>query len=369
MIQHSFYKLSIYFIFRLKIIYHNPIISFIIFFNTLAQNGTAYDKIPAVILIGNGSELRNTKALKGRAKRKMITQKMILSLIDVGNNKTLKDEQTKSYWNTYHCQNKVYTAMGRLYGKYCKNRYCTLCCSIRKAEIINKYLPVIQTWSEPYFVTLTAKAVPLKALNKRMKDMNRGFRKISSKYRKRNQRGEGIKLIGIKSLECNFNPVKKTYNPHFHLIVSTKEIADILINEWLKICTFKFARRAAQNSRLITDKARDLIEIIKYGSKIFTEPDVNRKSKGNASIHAAALDNIFRAMKGLRIFERFGFNLPKEKIKRTSKILVIQKFDEWMFDLKYFDWLNINNKKLLTDYTPSLQLQELLHNNIDILLQ
>ncbi len=108
---------------------------------------------------------------------------MILSLVDVASKKE-DSEGKQSYWNTYHCQSKIYTANGRLYGQYCKNRFCTLCCSIRKPQIINKYLPVVREWQEPYFVTLTAKSVPLKSLQKRMKDMNRGFRKISSKYKK-----------------------------------------------------------------------------------------------------------------------------------------------------------------------------------------
>ena len=111
---------------------------------------------------------------------------------------------------------------------------------------MNKYLPVVSTWEQPYFVTLTAKAIPFRSLAKRMKDMNRGFTKISSKLRKRSQRGKGLKLIGVKSLECNFNPVKKTYNPHLHLIVANKEMADVLVKEWLAICTQKFASPKAQ---------------------------------------------------------------------------------------------------------------------------
>src|SRR5690606_31990822 len=111
-----------------------------------------------------GSELSNDKALKGIAKRKMITQKMALSLIDVehasgGNN--LK----KGLWNTYHCQEKIYTANGRVYGKYCKNSFCTLCLAIRKANIINRYLPVIQKWEKRYFVTLTIKDLGVRRLN------------------------------------------------------------------------------------------------------------------------------------------------------------------------------------------------------------
>lgn len=42
---------------------------------------------------------------------------------------------------------------------------------------MNKYLPVIDTWEDPYFVTITAKSVPARSLVKRMNDMNRGFRK------------------------------------------------------------------------------------------------------------------------------------------------------------------------------------------------
>jgi hypothetical protein len=201
-------------------------------FNTLAQNGTASLHELAIIVNGKGSDLSNHKALKGKAKRKMITQKMVLSLIDV-TNKNGADERKKAYWNTFYCQSKIHTANGRLYGKYCKNRFCTLCCAIRKAEIINRYLPVIKKWEKPYFVTLTIRAFPLKHLKKAMIKVIAGFKYITQKHRKRGQRGQGIRLVGIKSLECNFNPVKKTYNPHLHLIVESEAIADILIKEWL----------------------------------------------------------------------------------------------------------------------------------------
>lgn len=93
----------------------------------------------------------------------MITNKMALSLIDVA--KENKDfDRLKGYWNTYHCQSKIYTANGKLFGRYCKNRSCLLCCSIRKADIMNRYLPIIKTWEDPHFVTITAKSVSLALL-------------------------------------------------------------------------------------------------------------------------------------------------------------------------------------------------------------
>jgi hypothetical protein len=66
---------------------------------------------------GVGTDLSNSKALRGRAKRKFITQKMVLSLVDVSD-KYGSAEIKKSYWNTYHCQNRLFTANGKMYGKY-----------------------------------------------------------------------------------------------------------------------------------------------------------------------------------------------------------------------------------------------------------
>src|SRR4028119_275528 len=86
----------------------------------------------------------------------------------------------------------------------------------------------IKTWGNSHFVTLTARSVPLKSLARRMKSMITGFKIISRKYRKRAQRNKGIKLIGIKSLECNHNPTLKKYNPYLHLIVASKEMAETL---------------------------------------------------------------------------------------------------------------------------------------------
>ena len=89
---------------------------------TLGQNGTIQTKQKQIVVSGNGSDLSNTVALKGRAKRKTISQSMVLSLMDVAKQKG-DDEKQNSYWNTYYCQNKIIITDGKLYGKYCKNRF------------------------------------------------------------------------------------------------------------------------------------------------------------------------------------------------------------------------------------------------------
>lgn len=340
--------------------------------NTLAQTGTgdgsgAIGK-QAIIVNGRGSDMKDGEVMKRKAKRKMVAQKLNFSLIDIAGKK--KDTvRQKSYWNTFHCLNKIYTANGKMYGRYCKNRNCPLCCSIRKADIINHYLPIIATWPEPYFVTLTAVSVRKGILYKRIKNLNRAFSIITSRCRKRAQRDKGVKLVGVKSLECNFNPVKRTYNPHLHLIVATKEMAEIVISEWLKLFTAKFARHYAQNMQRVNSNEKVLMEVVKYSSKIFTEPDVTAKSnkKADRDLYAAALDNIFAAMKGNRIFDRFGFDLPK--MEKESKATVLSQYDEWEFDPKQFDWLQINDEHSLTGYLPPNELLNLLAYNIDKILE
>lgn len=332
--------------------------------NTLAQSGSAPSQIPAVIIQGQGSEITTDKVLKGRAKRKIIAQRLALSLVDIAKRKG-DTEMAKAFWNTYHCQSHIISHENRTYGKYCKNRHCPLCCSIRKATLINKYLPLISSWEAPYFVTLTVKACKARSLPKRLKDMIRGFKIITTKYRKAVGAKTG-KLSGIRALECCFNPVKRTYNPHFHVLVPNKATAETLIKEWLALCTPKFALRPAQDMRPVRNLESDLIETIKYGAKIFTEPDLDKKVQSDAdpTIYAAALYNIYDGMRGLRLFERFGFNLPKTDTLSTPA-RVITEYEEWYFAPQYHDWLQVDSEQMLSNYTLPAELEELLRNHID----
>lgn len=176
---------------------------------------------------GKGSDLTDVKLQHNRGKKKMIIRIIIKAMLEIAEKKGNK-RFIKSFWNAYYCLDKVTMGDGRMdTNYYCKSRICTVCVGNRKAELINKYYRIIQNWDAPYFVTLTVKSVPAKLLDKWIKwGMIRGFNRIIAKYRKRNQRGNGIKLMGIRTLECNFNSKKRTYNPHFHIIVANKEMAE-----------------------------------------------------------------------------------------------------------------------------------------------
>lgn len=335
--------------------------------NTLVQTGTNNFQSPDKIVMGKGSDLADKKAWKGRAKRKKVSQALSVRLVAEAEKKG-EPERKISYWNTFHCQERLIIQGGRSYGKYCKNRFCPLCNSIRKAEIINKYLPVIRTWENPYFVTLTQKAVPAEKLALWFSGVHKAFQQIKGMCKKRYQRGTGPQFIGIKSLECNFNPKKKTYNPHLHLIVPNREMAVLLIAEWQKKWTAQYSSPSAQHMRRVKNVETDLIETIKYGSKIFTDFDAQKKG-ADKKIYVAALDNIYKAMEPYRIFDRFGFNLPATEKTGMKKSVPVNECDDFIYAVEVSDWINTKTGEGLTGYRSTAELEYLLTENVDTEMQ
>jgi len=115
-----------------------------------------------VTVYGKGTDISKAEVFERRTKKKVMTQSIALALIDVCKTKEKSQKLENSFWNTYYCQNKITSVYGRIYGNYCKNMLCPVCNGIRKAELINKYLPIGKNWPDAYFVTITAKAVPAK---------------------------------------------------------------------------------------------------------------------------------------------------------------------------------------------------------------
>jgi len=308
-------------------------------------------------------------SIRKRPRKKFITQKLVLALIDVA--KENGDiEWIQRYWNTWHCQNELTTHNGRGYGYFCKNRYCLVCVSIRKADMINRYLPIINTWSQPHFLTLTVKSQKRWNLVKWMEGMKKAMTLILDRCRKRHQRGKGPKLIGMYSLECNFNPIDKWYNPHFHILTENREIANIIKREWCELWNRGpkvMALPYLQTIRKVKETEKDIIETIKYGAKIFTDPEMKKK-KGNTKkkdhkIYAAGLHEIYKAMDGRHLFRKFGFKLSQSGNKAPKEEYATD-YQKWVYDPKLADYVNSETGQIMTNYIPNGEL-DLIINNID----
>lgn len=341
--------------------------------STTVQADSSTQQKQAVILKGQGADMNAKDYGKRKGKKKAITQTLVLRMIDIAKQDGRTDIQ-KSLWNSYRCLERAYTSDGKLYGKYCKNRFCMNCLGIRKAEMINAYFPVLRDWQDAYFVTLTVKACPKKELPVILRKCIKGLDRIVDKYEKREKRGTGKKLIGIRSLESNFNPTQRTYNPHFHLIVPDLQTAEILKAEWLKLWTLRPTKRKwvsikGQKIERVWNMDSALVEVIKYGTKVFTDPTNNeKKTTGNVKLYARAFYNIIVAMKGIRLFGSFGVSLPVTSKEKPPARLTVD-YQQWEYVPAFHDWINTETGNPLTGYCIANELEELLQNGIDTTIE
>lgn len=307
---------------------------------TLVQNETSMND-NLVVVSGKGSDLTKTN-LKFRARRKQVSQRLATALVDLAKAKGDKRKEQEN-WNLYHCQNVITTSKGRLYSKYCKNRNCQTCQDIRRAEIINNYLPIIKGWRQPHLITLTVQSCEAHKLEDMIKEMFEVFRKIKNKHRKRCSRGKGYEFRGVKSIECGFNVESETYNPHFHLIVENKQIGEALINDWLEMWTTNYTDRISQDIRGIKNTDKDKADTLKYICK----SNIDMQEIGTKT-YISALSNISDAFKGKRVFERFGFNVPKTKVRGKREDVILGNYKKWKFNFGIVDWVDEETGEIMS---------------------
>jgi hypothetical protein len=87
---------------------------------------------------------------------------------------------------------------------------------------------------------------------------------------------------------------------------------------------------------------KGLVEVLKYATKIFTEDDPNKAGKRSQprQLYIAAIHEINKAMKGVRLFGAFGFKLPPKIEKPEPQQTVIIEPENWVYDLGHADWVN-----------------------------
>jgi hypothetical protein len=315
------------------------------------------------------------ESIINRSKRKYVSQNLALKLVDVAK-EAGNEKWEKRYWSTYHCQNDLTLYDGRTYGTYCKRRWCTACAAIRKAEMINKYLPVMQDWSDMHFLTLTVKAKPKQSLQKWVDGMFRAFDKILRKCRRKYKNGTGPKLIGIRCLECNFNPKAKTYNPHFHILIPNRAIGELIKKEWCALWNRRYKKShnwkrdvlAAPKLQVhikVKNTLKDYIEVIKYGAKVFTDPEMKKGKSGKWKVYASALHEIYKVFEGRRLISSFGIDMPKiERTETQSK--EVTNIHRIVYDKKLKDWIDTDTGELLTGYVPTAKLEYLINQCMDV---
>lgn len=319
------------------------------FLDTLAQSGTKEINEPFDSLIAS-VELDDRSTLLKRARRKYFSSKLIPLLADAAsarNDYKLK----KSYWSTWHCCRDLFV---RVDGKvvspcYCKQRWCLVCASIRTASHINRYSPIIESWGGKQFVTLTEVNCVKDMLPNRIEAMSSILKTIVVNQKRRHQRStSNWKIVGFRKFECTYNARSNTYNPHFHMIVETEQMAKYLVDEWL--LRNPLAGSKGQDRRFTTPGTEK--ELFKYEAKIITS-----SSNGNRSIHAESLDWIYHCIRGKRTFSGIGIKVSNDFIDDNDKGLYVPLLSTYSWEGN--DWVDNNSGELLTGYIPSKGVDDL----------
>lgn len=328
-----------------------------------------------------GTDVNDRKTLLKRARRKYLTDGYIGALVDAAKING-ESQLTQSYWNTWHCSRTLtLQSDGKISGRYCKNRWCLVCNAIRTAQLIKRYSPTLESWHEKHFVTLTIPNVEADQLPAALEVMYNTFLKCKERLKKRSQRGQCPKFEGLRKMECTYNPERNDFHPHFHVIVSTREAARQLYNAWIETYNASFesavwgsAHPDAQDLRPATDGATT--ELFKYFTKI-----IEGSGKDGRLVYADALDQIFNAVRGKRVFQPFGFSAPDAELTAEERAEAEEQahaLAEYTWDRERSDWAIdgmavdqqtgevVGAAEHLTGYQPGDALRDLVENKVVI---
>ncbi len=282
--------------------------------------------------------------LQKRARSKYLSMPLAIRLAE------LRSPLEKSYRNTVYCASTLKQDGGKLRGRYCGNRWCLVCSRVRTARAINRYKPILDTWTDAQFVTLTVRNVPGDQLSQTLDQMV----KTSAVIRRAITRTDKLSFEALRKLECTHNYHQDSYHPHYHAIVNGREQALALRDRWLAAWGDK-ADAQAQDVRPCTPGSA--LELFKYATKLASNAGGGKKEY----IAPAALDTIFQAMRGRRIWQPVGFTAPATVDEEaeigtdgtTEALSPAADGVEWEWIQDQHDWVDTRTGELLTGWVPN----------------
>lgn len=330
----------------------NPVIVFCVL------GGTLETKTAKLISMCKDTKNPQTPKKKGlkKARKKYFSFGLAINLA----HKNPESSLYHSYINTLACaKHLVVDEHGKAHSKYCKNRWCPLCQSIRIAKLIEGYKEQLKEYPELYFVTLTRPTVTAEGLKEQRAKMYDSFKKIKDSMFFR--RG---KFSGIRKAECTIRP-DGHYHFHFHVFVNSKEAAHFMIKRWLELNPDSTV--SAQDIKKVDQSSdKSLLEIFKYFTKLLAKLKRDDGSE-ETYISYTRLNVIFEFMRGQRVFQPFGSLKPIEEDFNEDELeadLSIEQANS-LWEWATSDWYNIDTGEVLTGYEPASKLVDLLSHSED----
>ena len=338
-----------------------------VLFNTLAQLGTKHPESlqesdnECPVVSAPITRKDNTRTLQKRAKSKYFSHSLAIQLLKASQGRGVL---SNAYRRTLDCSGEIVVGTdGRAVSHYCKNRWCTVCSRIRTAVTMKKYGPVLGSWQDAYFVTLTVRNVTGNELPTTVKAMTTTFQRIAGRFKKRAQRGQAPPFVGLRKFECTANATRDDFHPHFHVIVRGQANANALRRAWINEFT-GHANAVAQDVRKADTGS--IIELLKYASKLVVKLEGN----GKRGVFADMQNVVFESIRGTRTLQSFGFKLPKvsdnelnEEADAQLPGIVPDSF--FMYEHGPGQWANVETGELmLPDFIMPESIRELSANII-----
>lgn len=335
------------------------------------------DKLSKFPKLKDKTSKGDSSKLANRAKRKYMSDPLALSLVSY---MEYLQEQTsdlseynyyqsykRAYWRMWHCTRNLELNKGKLRGRYCKNRLCVVCSSIRTASLTQKYIPKIEEWIREggvYFVTLTIPNMIASRLRESIEFMQKTVTKIQGCIKKRAQRAKEKPVEGLRKFEVTYNAKSDTFHPHYHIIIQGKENAESFVDQWLK-----HTKQVGSLEHCQDVKQANLgggRELFKYFTKIVSS---KKTSQGQQirRIYTEAVHTIFESIKGVRTFQSFGFKLLKADAPKDNELydfdLSIEESEQenYIWNQKLSDWFSTSTGENLSGYRASKGMKDIIN--------
>lgn len=289
------------------------------------------------------------KKLKNRARSKFITNTIAVPLASICS------PLENSYKTTLRCSGHLTETEGKLSGLYCGQRWCVVCSRIRTARMVAGYLPQLEEMPDKWFLTLTRKNVPAELLPATITDMLRTATLINRNLKEKAK----LKYSSLRKLECTYNAKDREYHPHFHFIFDSEVAALAYLAQWK-------SRHAAG---IVDDKGQDLKkadnqavkELFKYFTKIATSKKYNKQTGKieDYAIHIGAMDIMFQAMRGKRVFQPCGMVKAVSEEIEPEFALPTERDLTACYSWMGTDWIDRTTGNVLCGYEPSSTVKEI----------
>lgn len=305
--------------------------------------------------------------LQKRARRKAYGHLLALNLRRVAK----APEMARAYHRTATKCGAVLDQDGGTVRQYwCGARWCPCCNAIRTARAWQAYGPELDGWdpAQRWMVTLTVPNVTGDALRETVREMHHAFSVITRAVK----RAHGDVRM-IRTTECTYSEKRGDYHPHCHLVVHGEAVARDVVARWL--ARWPTASPQAQDVRQADRGAT--AELFKYATKLASD---KRDDDGTRRVVPAwALDTMFAALRGLRLWQAVGIRAangdataqddtaPVRADQGTPAVSRPAESIRWTWCQPLTDWIDDTTGECLTDYTPGRHARLLL-DKLDALL-